>query len=62
MSSLSRRRFLEDSLLSITAAAAAAGGVNPRLVLGEDKVAANDKVGLAVIGSGGRGQKSENTK
>jgi predicted dehydrogenase len=54
MSSLSRRRFLEDSLLSVTAAAAAAGGVNPRLVLGEEKVAANDKVGLAVIGSGGR--------
>ncbi|GHT17496.1 NADH-dependent dehydrogenase [Planctomycetales bacterium] len=51
---LSRRRFLEDSLLSVTAAAAAAyGGLCPRL-FGEEKVAANDKVGLAVIGSGGR--------
>ena len=58
---VSRRRFLEDSLLSMTAAtgaayaatAATAGAQAPA-----DSVAANDKLGVVVVGAGDRGRNS----
>ncbi|MHB8901392.1 MAG: Gfo/Idh/MocA family protein [Thermoguttaceae bacterium] len=56
MSHISRRRFLEDSMLAVTAAGAAAagiGGVLPHPVLA--KVGANEKIGVCVVGIGGRG-------
>jgi predicted dehydrogenase len=56
MSIITRRRFLEDSILA-TAAAAAAGA--PRSLLAEEEkrsVAANDKVTAAIIGCGIRGK------
>jgi len=52
---VSRRRFLEDSLLSITAAAGAAYAASATPVLArQSAVAANDKIGVALIGAGGR--------
>ena len=52
---VSRRRFLEDSLLSITAAAGAAYAASVTPVLAQQSaVAANDKIGVALIGAGGR--------
>ena len=54
---ISRRRFLEDSLLSITAAAGAAyaaSTVNAVAQQSGSTTAANDKIGVAIIGSGGR--------
>ena len=55
MSHISRRRFLEDSMLAITAAGAAGGVVG---AVGRQAVAQsgpNDKLGVCVVGIGGRG-------
>ena len=54
---ISRRRFLEDSLLGITAAAGAAYAATTADVLAQQSAgstAANDKIGIAMIGSGSR--------
>ena len=52
---VSRRRFLEDSLLSLTAVAGAAYAVSATPVAAQQSaVAASDKIGVAIIGSGGR--------
>ncbi len=59
MTAISRRRFLEDSMFAITAAGAAGMGlVNPgtRQALGQ--VSPNDKIGVCVVGIGGRGWSS----
>ena len=53
--SVSRRRFLEDSLLGITAAAGAAYSVTSSTAAAQS-TAANDKIGVAVIGCGGQGR------
>ncbi|MEX2581545.1 MAG: Gfo/Idh/MocA family oxidoreductase [Verrucomicrobiales bacterium] len=52
----SRRRFFEDSLLA--AAAAAATSFPPRTALASDAapVAANERIGVAVLGCGNRGK------
>ncbi|MDR0326813.1 MAG: Gfo/Idh/MocA family oxidoreductase [Planctomycetaceae bacterium] len=53
---VSRRRFLEDSLLGITAVAGAAYAASAVTLAQQSagSVAATDKVGIAIIGSGGR--------
>ena len=54
---ISRRRFLEDSLLGITAAAGAAYAASATTAVAQapaGSTAANDKLGLAIIGAGGR--------
>ena len=54
--SVSRRRFLEDSLLGITAVAGAAY-MSSAVALAQQSagsVAAGDKIGVAVVGAGGR--------
>ena len=53
---ISRRRFLEDSLLGITAAAGAAYTASTTAIAQQSggAASANDKIGVAVIGSGGR--------
>src|SRR5262245_34944352 len=55
MSNITRRRFLEDSIL---ATAAAATAVPQTLIAAEDKrpVAANEKISAAIIGCGIRGK------
>ncbi|NQT12489.1 MAG: Gfo/Idh/MocA family oxidoreductase, partial [Planctomycetes bacterium] len=56
MSRISRRRFLEDSMFAVAAAGAAAagvGGVLPRRAAA--KTSANEKIGVCVVGVGGRG-------
>ena len=56
--SVSRRHFLADSLLAITAAAGAAYASSHATVCAQQpagSTAANDKIGVAVVGSGGRG-------
>ena len=56
MSNMTRRRFFEDSLLVAAAAASTAGMVpllQPRFASAQ--VAANDKLGVMVVGCGGRG-------
>jgi predicted dehydrogenase len=57
MSSITRRRFLEDSILA-TAAAAAAAATPQSLIAAQDKkpVGANDKITAAIIGCGIRGK------
>jgi len=53
---MTRRRFFEDSLLTAAATAAATGMVpllKPRLASAQ--VSANDKLGVMVVGCGGRG-------
>jgi len=55
--SLSRRRFLEDSLLGATIAAGAAYAATANTALAQQaagSVAANDKLGVAIIAAGGR--------
>ena len=52
---ISRRRFLEDSLLGITAAAATCAGVPVVAQESAGSTAANDKIGIAIIGTGWRG-------
>jgi len=55
--SISRRRFLEDSLLSMTVAAGAAYAASQNSVVAQQaagSVAANDKIGVAIIAAGGR--------
>ena len=53
---ISRRRFLEDSLLGITAAAGAAYTASATALAQQatGSASANDKIGVAIIGSGGR--------
>ena len=54
---ISRRRFLEDSLLGITAAAGAAYAASTASTFARQSggsVAASDKIGVALIGAGGR--------
>ena len=56
MSDISRRRFLEDSMLAITAAGAASvgmAGVATRQAHGQ--IGPNEKIGVCVVGIGGRG-------
>lgn len=56
MSKISRRRFLEDSMLAAAAAGATTMGVSsvfPKRLLAA--VGANDKIGVCVVGIGGRG-------
>ena len=55
--SISRRHFLADSLLSMTAAASAAYAATAVTAVAQAparSTAANDKLGIAVVGSGGR--------
>src|SRR5262245_39550321 len=56
MSSITRRRFLEDSILAMAATAAAA--TPQSLIAAEDRkpVGANDKITVAIIGCGIRGK------
>jgi predicted dehydrogenase len=56
VSRISRRRFLEDSMFAATAAGAAAAGMGS--ILPQQAVAkatANEKIGVCVVGIGGRG-------
>jgi predicted dehydrogenase len=55
MSQLSRRRFLEDSILATAASAAAASLPGP-LLLAQEPRSASDKVTAAIIGCGIRGK------
>ena len=55
MSHISRRRFLEDSMLAITAAGAAGGMVGRIAQAAETKSGPNEKLGVCVVGMGGRG-------
>lgn len=56
MSSISRRRFIEDALFSAATLAAAGGYVAPRVLRADDKkVSPNEKLGVMVVGCGGRG-------
>ncbi len=58
MSNISRRRFLEDSLLATFAAGAASAAltaVPQTLFAQEKKVGANDRLGVMLVGAGGRG-------
>jgi len=60
---ISRRRFLEDSLLGITAAAGAAYTATATTAVAQQpagSTAANDKIGIAMIGSGGRAKEHIN--
>ena len=55
--SISRRRFLEDSLLGMTVAAGAAYAATAATSVAQTtagSIAANDKLGVAVVGSGDR--------
>ncbi len=54
MNSISRRRFLEQSLLAAMAGAASVGAVQSE-PLPRRRVAANDKIRIAIIGMNGRG-------
>jgi len=57
MKNISRRRFIEDTLFasfSACAAATLAGGVLPRQVLAQQPVAANDRLGVAIVSGSGR--------
>ena len=59
MTHVSRRRFLEDSLLATFAAGAAAATASfsavPPALLAAEKVGANDRLGVLLAGAGGRG-------
>ncbi|MDR2116682.1 MAG: Gfo/Idh/MocA family oxidoreductase [Planctomycetaceae bacterium] len=58
MTSISRRRFIEDSLCAAFSAGVAAGlasGEFTQHVAAQDQVKANDQLGVAIIGAGGRG-------
>lgn len=63
MSTISRRRFLEDSMLSLAAAGAASAAFSQHALADEAKKKpelpkknpANERIGLALIGAGGRG-------
>ena len=55
MSNITRRRFLEDSILA-TAAAATATIATPILAAEQRAVSANDKITVAIIGCGIRGK------
>ena len=56
MSRISRRRFLEDSMFAVTAAGAAAAGVGSILPQqAAARTSANEKIGVCVVGIGGRG-------
>ena len=52
---LSRRRFIEDALFSAAAAAAASGFVAPFARAQEKKTSPNEKLGVMIVGCGGRG-------
>lgn len=57
MTMINRRRFLEDSLFAVAAAGAAVAGMEcgQPLFAQEKGTSANEKLGVAVIGIGGRG-------
>src|SRR5690606_12531696 len=56
MNGISRRRFLEDSMLAIAAAGAGSAGVlHLSASQATASVAANEKIGVCVVGVGGRG-------
>jgi len=58
MTKISRRRFLEESLFATFAAGAAAASltaVPQPLLAAEQKVGANDRLGVLLFGAGGRG-------
>ena len=55
MKNLSRRRFIEDALFSAAAAAAAAGCATPLVRAQEKKTSPNEKLGVMIVGCGGRG-------
>jgi len=58
---ISRRRFLEDSLLSITAVAGAAYAASVTPVAAQQSaVAASDKIGVAIVAAGGRAGEHRN--
>ncbi|MCL2710679.1 MAG: Gfo/Idh/MocA family oxidoreductase [Planctomycetaceae bacterium] len=55
---ISRRHFMAESLLGITAAAAATYAATATTAIAQapaGQVAANDKIGVAIVGTGGRG-------
>src|SRR5882672_2821508 len=59
MSNITRRRFLEDSLLA--AAAAASASIPARAIAADQRtVSANDKITVAIIGCGIRGKQHAN--
>jgi predicted dehydrogenase len=61
MSNVTRRRFLEDSLLASAAVATSAGAAKSLLAAeDEQKVGANDKITGAIIGCGIRGKQHTN--
>jgi predicted dehydrogenase len=55
MNQFSRRRFLEESMLAITAAGAASGVVGNIAETAHAHVGANEKLGVCVVGVGRRG-------
>jgi len=55
MANVTRRRFLEDSMLASAAAGATAYGLGHQTVASAKTFGPNDKIGVAVIGMGGRG-------
>ncbi|NLX95245.1 MAG: Gfo/Idh/MocA family oxidoreductase [Rhodopirellula sp.] len=56
MNGISRRRFLEDSMLAIAAAGAGSAGVlHLTAPQAAARVGANEKIGVCVVGVGGRG-------
>lgn len=55
MGNISRRRFIEESIFASAALAATTNGLwLPRPVRAQEKVAPNDKLGVLVVGCGGR--------
>ena len=57
MTNISRRRFLEDSLFATFAAGAAAASFSaaPQMLFAAEKIGANDRLGVMLVGAGGRG-------
>lgn len=56
MRNISRRRFIEDAIFASAAVAATTSGglLLPRSVRAQDKVSPNEKLGVLIVGCGGR--------
>ena len=54
--SLSRRRFIEKSVVAAAAAPLLGGALKPRSASGQTAVSPNDRIRVALIGSGGMGR------